>query len=30
MKVLILTMKKRYDRFAPKDSAAYRAAELIF
>ena len=30
MKVLVLTMKKRYDRFAPKDSAAYRAAELIF
>ena len=30
MKVLVLTMKKRYDRFAPKNSAAYRAAELIF
>ena len=30
MKVLVLTMKKRYDRFAPRDSAAYRAAELIF
>lgn len=30
MKVLVLTMKKRYDRFAPKDSPAYRAAELIF
>ncbi len=23
-------MKARYDRFAPKDSAAYRAAELVF
>ena len=30
MKVLVLTMKARYDRFAPKDSAAYRAAELVF
>ena len=30
MKVLVLTMKKRYDRFAPRDSAAYRAAELVF
>ena len=30
MKVLVLTMKKRYDRFAPKDSTAYQAAELIF
>ena len=30
MKVLVLTMKKRYDRFAPRDSAAYKAAELIF
>lgn len=30
MKVLVLTMKKRYDRFAPKDSPAYQAAELIF
>ena len=26
MKVLVLTMKKRYDRFAPRDSAAYKAA----
>ena len=30
MKVLVLTMKKRYDRFAPKDSPAYQAAELVF
>ena len=30
MKVLVLTMKKRYDRFAPRDSAAYKAAELVF
>ncbi len=30
MKVLVLTMKARYDRFAPKDSPAYQNAELIF
>lgn len=30
MKVLVLTHKGRYDRFAPKDSPAYQAAELIF
>lgn len=30
MKVLVLTHKGRYDRFAPKDSPAFRAAELVF
>lgn len=30
MKVLVLTHKGRYDRFAPKGSPAYQAAELIF
>lgn len=30
MKVLVLTHKGRYDRFAPKDSPAFQAAELIF
>ena len=28
MKVLVLTHKGRYDRFAPKDSPAFQAAEL--
>lgn len=30
MKVLVLTHKGRYDRFAPKDSPAFQAAELVF
>lgn len=30
MRVLVLTHKGRYDRFAPKSSPAYQAAELIF
>lgn len=30
MKVLVLSHQGRYERFAPKESAAYRAAELVF
>lgn len=30
MKVLTLSRKERYDRFAPKESPAYQAAELVF
>lgn len=30
MKVLALSHKGRYDQFAPKDSPAYQAAELVF
>lgn len=30
MRVMVLTHKGRYDRFAPKNSPAYQAAELIF
>lgn len=30
MKVLVLSHQGRYDRFAPRESAAFRAAEMVF